>query len=116
VKQPNRDDSKILEDLGLLCEEADVSKLDDRLMDVLLRSDPRDEDVCKESTKPFFSYLYLVSGKIKQHQLQTFVAPILGVMALLECNYTQIRFIPSKAHYLMAYCLFMENGFDVVGI
>jgi hypothetical protein len=77
VKQPNRGDSKILEDLGLLCEEADdVSKLDDRLMDVLLRSHPRDEDVYKEmqssdecASKYKTVYLYVqrwLSGVIKK--------------------------------------------------
>jgi hypothetical protein len=48
----NRDDSKVLADLDLLWEKADdLSKLDDEVMDLLLRADMREEDLDKEMQK-----------------------------------------------------------------
>jgi hypothetical protein len=48
----DRDDSKVLADLELLWEKADdLSKLDDKIMDLLLRADVREEDLDKEMQK-----------------------------------------------------------------
>jgi len=48
----DRDDSKVLADLELLREKADdLSKLDDDVMDLLLRANVREEDLDKEMQK-----------------------------------------------------------------
>jgi hypothetical protein len=50
----DRDDSKVLADLEMLREKADdMSKLDDEIMDLLLQTDMREEDMDTEMQKTY---------------------------------------------------------------